>query len=116
MDTSKATPRPWVWDGPYQDEIGANFWQIGTTDFDEISATAYSEADASLIVRSVNAHEELVELLRRIDSESQAIACLPEHHVDHGKFGNQAKPGWTRVTYIFEARALLAKLDAEGTR
>ena len=93
MDTSKATPRPWVWDGPFPDETGANFWQIGTLDFEEVTTNAYSEENAVLIVRAVNAHAEMLSLLRRWNRISPA----------------KVSP-WPGISE--ETEVLLAKLDS----
>lgn len=71
MKTDKATPRPWKFDKKFADVIGSDDWPVfGNRYKDEL------RANAKLIVRAVNAHDQLVktleDLLDAIESEGEA--------------------------------------------
>jgi len=63
MSTPEPTPRPWTAQG--QTVPAGEFWAVEGANAETI-AESTSEADAALIVRAVNAHDDLVAALQTI--------------------------------------------------
>ena len=106
MGTSKATPRPWkrgrLPDMIVADRIPADGPESSRADPEVLAyhggfllGESFSEADREFTLRAVNAHDDLVALLR--------------YFFDESEIGSAA----TTANWLAKARVLLAKLDAE---
>ena len=102
-----ATPRPWglivELDGRH-----AGLRSMGPPDCQIYIGETTSVADARLIVRAVNAHEELVAMVRRVVFGYTALV--------QSEFATRRYPHpEDDLAPIQEAKALLARLEAEET-
>lgn len=91
MSDSKHTPTPWEISEPGNRDAAEDIWILGAfekpTEDDEpgydggqkvvahVTTTPEQEANAALIIRAVNMHDELVNLLKRI-SKSVGVSGL----------------------------------------
>mgnify|MGYP001582133512 CR=1 FL=1 len=101
MNHSKATPRPWaLTDGSKRIHPAGHVWGANgrltagcmgySTNTEPDGGTGENAANAALIVRAVNAHDELMAMARRLAN------------------------GWGTAIEQERARALLAECDAEN--
>jgi len=83
----KATPRPWTWTPVRWNEIGEptygpqihgpEHWHYDGNDSPVIARDVSTEANAELIVRAVNAHDELIEVLDAVRDYLNDEADVP---------------------------------------
>ena len=106
-DLSKATPRPWRYDSDinaivsYVITDGREEDVICTFDWAEVPDDE-CDANAALIVKSVNERDELIAALR------DCIAALEEHGVHPGGVPDQ---GCSECAAIVRARAALTRAE-----